>query len=1118
MSAPTADANDPATLTGHIIGSELRVGDVLGNRFRIDALLGIGGMGVVYRAHDLSLGIDVAIKLLRPELARRPEAFASFRQELLLARQVSSPHVVRIHDIAEHDGRWFISMDFIAGDSLERKCGQAQRLPTAEALAITRGLLEGLSAAHQRGVVHRDLKPANVLIDESGHAYITDFGIARSLGATGLTQTGVIVGTPEYLSPEQARGLGVDARSDLYAVGLILYEMLTGDLPFAGGTPAEIVIQRILREPPSLARARPDLPRWLHAFSDRLLKVNPAHRFASAKDALRALDTQRVPRPPLSRRMLAAAALVVLALTAGAWTWRQHPTVISRLFAPAVVATPRIALLPLRAPADDAELGALARALDDHLRAWLRGDPRIAVVLRRRVVDALARVAPDAQEDALRRQLADVAQAANATRLWRGQLRRAKPDQLELALTEPGATTAKTVLSVHAATPAELFAAYLNAMPAVLAAQNLRAGRAPDLAADAVLPLGRALLATDADHANAAAAELAATTAASALVLEARLDAQEADHQSLPAQNTREAIIARFAHDPSPDGRELYARALADHDEGPKALQVLADATRDFPNDARLALLDAETLGANGKGAEAMDVLKQAVKRDDQDARAWFLLGRRSILQGEPRPAVDDYLVRALVLYTRAGNAPGEAETRNAMGIGYERLGQLDAAAEQYTRAVAMREQLGDKFGLSKSLRNLAIVQAVRGDRDLAEKTLDRAKTLLEELGDQASLADLYNDRGVVAEERGDFATAQDAYRKALVLRQRLDVPDLVAESLDNVGFSSYQLGRFDDALVYWQQALAMYKTLDDRGRMLHVEQSMGLLDTARGHFAAARERLESTLSAAQDSQLSGQAAAGHVDLAELGLVEGRYAEALMHAQRARQIFTRRSDQRGETEAGLLEARVAVALGDTGQAEAALKQIPGERVGAEQRAALLLAQARVAGLRNDPRAATADLERAAAAAAEAHSGALDMQIRLEQARLALAEGRRADAARVLTALAAETSRLNEVPLRLQWLELEIAAALGAEDRRLAVSQYRQALAMLKDVGDYAHADAIHELGARALPAGAEADAALAAAKAARTRLLASAPADARERFGAALERRLHDELPRAAAR
>jgi len=1104
-----------ATMTGQVIGRELHAGDVLAGRFRIEGLIGIGGMGVVYRAYDLSLDIDVALKLLRPELARRPEAFESFRRELLLARQVSSPHVVRIHDIAEDDGRWFISMDFIDGESLEGRLDRSNGLPVAQALEITHGLLDGLTAAHQRGVVHRDLKPANVLINGEGHAYISDFGIARSLGATGLTQTGMIVGTPEYLSPEQARGQTVDARSDLYAVGLILYEMLAGELPFSGGTPAETVIQRILRPPPSLAKARPDLPRWLHAFSDRLLKVNPAHRFESAKVAIRAFETRRVPRPPLNWRAFAAAALVALVVVAaGAWAWR-HPATLSRVFSPIATATPRIAVLPFSASPADPELAALARMLDEHLRDWLRSDPALAAVPRRRVLDALARVAPDAPLETVLRQAPDIAQAANATQLWRGVLTRNK-DQLELTLTDPTDPAAKPLLQVHAANAASLYETYLKAAAARFSTQRWHVGAAPAVAPEALLPLGRALLALDQHRASDAAKELSAlqsTADTDALIEKTRLEAEEADRQSLPAQNTREAIIKHFAGGLDPLSREIYVRALGGAGEVDKAQPVLAAAMQAFPHDNALALLDADTLAANGDSDKALALLQQIAKSDDQDARVWFLLGRTAIQQGQPRIAVEDYLTRALVLYSRAANVTAEAETRNALGIGYDRLGQPDAAIEQYTRAAAMREKLGDAAGLGKTLRNLAIVQSVSGQRDAAEKTLDRAKTILEGIGDRASLGDLYNDRGVVAEENGDFAAALTAYREALAIRQQLDNPNLVAESLDNVGFSSFQLGRFDDALVYWQQALAMYQKLDDRNKMLRVEQNMGVLDTARGHFAVADKTLTAALSAAQDNQLSELVSVAHIDLAELAMVEGRYEQAITHSNHAMEIARRRSDRRTETEAKLQLARSATALGMLAQVDSALTSIQEADLGSEQRAAFVLATARRSMLTDDRKTAAAKLDDAATIAAQSHSGVLDMQIRFARVRVALASGDRQSANQILKAIRTETSRLNEVPLRLQWLELEIAAALDNRDQAQAVAHYRQALALLKEVGDYAYSTTIHALGARALPTGSEADAARAAAETARKQLLAAAPEDARASLDAELDRRLREEAP-----
>jgi tetratricopeptide (TPR) repeat protein len=508
-----------------------------------------------------------------------------------------------------------------------------------------------------------------------------------------------------------------------------------------------------------------------------------------------------------------------------------------------------------------------------------------------------------------------------------------------------------------------------------------------------------------------------------------------------------------------------------------------------------------------------MAALKRAVGADDGDARAWFLLGRTAIQQAQAGRGVDDYLLHALVLNVRSGNAAAEAETRNAMGIGYEHVGKLDAAVEAYNAAAQIQEKLGDQRGLAKALRNLAIVEAVMGQRETAEKTLDRVKGILESIGDQASIADLHNDRGVVAEERGDFAAALAAYKESLAIRRQLDDPILIAESLDNVGFASYQLGSFDDALVYWQQALDLYRKVDDRRGTLHVEQSIGLLDIAQGHFGAAEERLAATLRKAEDAQLPEEVAAGQITLADLYLLEGRLADASAAADRAQQFFSRRSDERGEVETNLSKARIALAQGDADAADKALAAIHVERLNTEQRGGYLLVGARRALLGDDVATARAKLDEATKAAGASHSGTLDFRIRIEATRVALAAGDRAGADSLLATLGTRTTELGQVPFRLEWLELEMAAALRAGNRDEAARRYRESLALLKDTGRYANATLIHELGARAVTSGgAEASAARAAADATRAELVAGAPPLSKSTLEAALDRRLRQEL------
>ena len=201
----------------------LAPGTLVSGRYRIVAIAGVGGMGVVYRARDEELGVDVALKVLRQDLVGDPRVLERFRSELLSARQVTHKNVVRLHDIGEHEGMRFLTMDYVEGRSLSEILEREGPMPLDRACSIIRQVAEGLQAAHEKGIVHRDLKPGNILIDSAGHAVITDFGVARSLDRDGLTRAGAIVGTPDYLSPEQVAGDPVDGRADIYALGIVFF-------------------------------------------------------------------------------------------------------------------------------------------------------------------------------------------------------------------------------------------------------------------------------------------------------------------------------------------------------------------------------------------------------------------------------------------------------------------------------------------------------------------------------------------------------------------------------------------------------------------------------------------------------------------------------------------------------------------------------------------------------------------------------------------------------------------------------------------------------------------------------------------------------------------------------
>ena len=270
-------------------------GSSFGARYKIVEEIGCGGMGVVYKAIDSELGRVVALKMIRPELTSDPGIVERFKQELLLAREISHENVIRIHDLGEADGIKFISMKYIDGSSLKELICAAGRLNADRAVGIAGQVCLALNAAHKQGVIHRDLKPQNIMLDRAGNAVVMDFGIARAVGAEDTIAKGVVVGTPEYISPEQARGMPGDERSDIYALGCVMYEMLTGRGPFSADSAQAMLDKHISEEPRPPSSLSPDLPAGTDEIVLTCLRKKPAERYASAADLLRSLEATGSP-------------------------------------------------------------------------------------------------------------------------------------------------------------------------------------------------------------------------------------------------------------------------------------------------------------------------------------------------------------------------------------------------------------------------------------------------------------------------------------------------------------------------------------------------------------------------------------------------------------------------------------------------------------------------------------------------------------------------------------------------------------------------------------------------------------------------------------------------------
>lgn len=263
--------------------------------YKITEKIGEGGMAVVYKGYQQSLNRYVAIKMLRVELAQDQEFVTRFRREALAVAELNHPNILHVYDAGYGNGVYYIVMAFVEGGSLRDLMAQGP-LETEYAVSLATQLADALNHAHQRGLIHRDVKPNNVLISRDGRPLLTDFGIAKALHESkGLTRTGTAIGTPEYMAPEQIQGQKVDGRTDIYALGIVLYEMLVGWAPFSATTPVAALYKQVNEPPPPLRQANINVPTWLEGVVNKTLAKAPQDRYQQASELADALRQRKAP-------------------------------------------------------------------------------------------------------------------------------------------------------------------------------------------------------------------------------------------------------------------------------------------------------------------------------------------------------------------------------------------------------------------------------------------------------------------------------------------------------------------------------------------------------------------------------------------------------------------------------------------------------------------------------------------------------------------------------------------------------------------------------------------------------------------------------------------------------
>ena len=1071
-----ATGADTGVHTGSFAGAgPLSVGQNFGQRYHIIRLLGIGGMGAVYQAWDQVLEVAVAVKVIRTDPTADPATAADlekrFKRELLLARQVTHKNVVRIHDLGEIDGIKYITMPYIHGSDLASVLRHEGRLAVPRALAITKQVVSGLTAAHEAGVVHRDLKPANIMIDAEDHACVMDFGIARSTsGGTGVAMTaaGAVVGTVEYMAPEQAKGESVDQRADVYALGLIFRDMLLGVRKHNAGTAMQDLMARMLNAPPSLRSVDPTMPQPIEDIVSRCLQPDPAARYQTTTALLHDLEqltadgqhaqpqtsTAAAVIPPPWRRWpaLAAAGALVAVLLGGAALWisgRPSDTPVAAVPSKAV----SIAVLPFRNQTGDTSLDSLGPSVAEVLRSELGQTAYIRTVPAERLDQVLSdlKIESDAALDpAMLRRIADL---TNADVVLRGlfsklgneihltatlhDLRRGSADPV-LAQAPDQNALLNAVDTLARGTREKIVSAETNTKLASAAAGSM------SRSFEAVRAYTEGLrLARQSNHQEAIARFKAATESDSgfALAYSRMALSHSAMGYDAEAQQASRRGVDLSESAPPADRFFILATDASIKNETDKAIEYYQKLLDAAPSDVytryELALLLESANDLNG----AREQLAAVLAEDPKYVNALLAAGRVEIKRASPRTSLEP-LNQALTLSIDLGNDRLRADVLQAIGVAYKRLVKPDDALRHYRESLDIKRRLGNKGGMASSLGEIAQVQARLGQTKEALQSYREAEQLRREIGDRAGLGNTLLDVGSFHLEQARYDDALTAFKQSLQIQRELGDRVAEARALNNIGSAYFDKAQYEDALTYFERALTIREKQGNPSELSQTHHNIAETHVRMGQLDRALEQYLSALDLARNA---GEARTEAIEAHSMGTVfeyQGRYGAALKSREGAYERFSQLNDRslwNAEIVAGYGRSLVLV-----GRLEDGRKFIEeGIKIAREQGNHAILVRAlnddgerlRLSG---DVDGARKRFDEAGQIAAKLGDRSLVIRTQLNQALLSSKDPRHAaTAAKTLGTLAqqADTQGLRH---------LAIEAALGRAEALLTVGQHQQA--------------------------------------------------------------------------
>ena len=1064
------------TIGDSVFGAQpvLEPGHILGQRYEILALLGEGGMGAVYKARDIELNRVIALKTIRREFAGSSAIIERFKQELILSTQVTHRNVVRIYDLGDAEGMKFITMEFVEGHDLRTLIHERKKLPADDAVSIIQQVCKALEAAHTVGVIHRDLKPQNIMREEpSGRIVVMDFGLARTLEGDGMTQTGALVGTMEYMSPEQALGKPLDQRSDIFSLGLIFYELLTGETPFRADSALASLIKRTQERAVPVSHHDSSISGPLDRIVNRCLERDVNLRYQSVSELLADLNKWRgktssgsmlvaparytsPPRqwPPKQRWWIVGGAAAVLLIAAATYLGihlsHSTPSAKRGAAAPAPMA---LAILPFRNTSADEKDDWIGSSVADMLSTDIGQSAHLRAVPPDRVHQVLAdlRVGPQTEidPDTLRRIAencsADVIVSGQYSRyddqiVITGTIRDLKRDQIiplkaqALPKDLPGAID----------TLAETVRQNLALSPDVLQELKAQSFKPNSSSVDALRSYNLGLvLMREGKNLDALKSFQSATTEDAQFALAHSRLAEVQSELGVTAdaeQSSRRAVeLSSSENLPLPEQyliKAVHARILKNNKAAIEAYENLATS---WPGDVDVQYNLGTLYVATGEYNKAHDIFAKILAADPHNIRALWEMGIVENTLGNPEAALD-HLSRGVTLATQVDNQELKALILLSTGISYRLLNKPDEAMRNYQESIDISQKLGQKRGVAAALDEIAYIQAMSGKSDQALANYSKALALQREIGMKEEQGETLLEMGTVYQDRGDYDQALGRYTEALQIQRETGDEGSEALCMNNIGAVYLAKGDADNALTYYQQALQLREKLGVPGDIAGTLEALSEAYTHTGQYDQALSSLMRALDLARkanDARLI--AIVSH----QMGLVfqyQGRLGAAVKSMQDAVKSF-RDQGEHGAIMATFL-TDLAGALARAGRGDEAAKlldeadSIIRDLKNNGLAASILNTRGDVAYFKGDLKAADQFYQSALRLTAHIKDNDIIVQSKLNVANTAIAQGRAKDALNMLRPLLKSGSTVSSY--------LTLRSAIAFTEAEIANKDYTQA--------------------------------------------------------------------------